>query len=84
MPLLLIGFAAPRFVMFILWIFTDYLARAFDTFLWPMLGFIFLPATTLGLAIGRESAGGVDTPWGLVFLGIGVLIDLGSLGKAAR
>jgi hypothetical protein len=44
----LLALVAPRFVLVLLWLFTDYLASAFHSFVWPLLGFILAPATTLG------------------------------------
>jgi hypothetical protein len=35
----------PRVVIVLLWFFTDWFAGLFDTLLWPILGFIFLPTT---------------------------------------
>jgi hypothetical protein len=66
--------------MLFLWLFTDYLARAFDTWIWPTLGFFLLPTTTLAYAIAQNEFGGVQG-WGLVVLVLGVLIDAGLLGR---
>ena len=41
--LALLAFVGPRVVLFLLWLFTDYLSRAFDSLLIPLLGFLFLP-----------------------------------------
>jgi hypothetical protein len=81
--LALIGLVTPRFVMVVLWLFTDYLSRAFHTFLWPLLGFFFLPTTTLAYAVAKNSLGGIQG-WGLVVVVLGVLIDFGLLGGGAR
>jgi hypothetical protein len=46
---------------------------AFDTFIWPLLGFMFLPWTTLLYVL--VFPGGIDGfDW--VWLGMGVLMDL--------
>ena len=81
--LALVGLITPRFVTVLLWLFTDYLSRAFHTFLWPLLGFFFLPTTTLAYAVAKNSLGGIKG-WGLVVLVLGVLIDFGLLGGGAR
>jgi hypothetical protein len=81
--LALVGLITPRFVMIVLWLFTDYLSRAFHTFVWPLLGFFFLPTTTLAYAVATNSLGGIHG-WGLVVLILGVLVDFGLLGGGAR
>jgi hypothetical protein len=75
----LAGFFFPRIVMVLLYLFTDYMSRAFNTALWPILGFIFAPFTTLAYAWAMNSQGGVQG-WGLAAVILGVLLDLGVLG----
>ena len=76
---IVLGLLMPRFVLFLLWGFSNYLDRAFDTFVWPMLGFFFLPTTTLGYAIAQSSYDGLEGG-GLVFFVLGLLIDIGVIG----
>ena len=81
MPCLLIlgVLAIPRTIIVLLVIFSDYIGRAFDSFLWPLLGFIFLPTTTLAWAWmenTRGEAGGVH----LIIVVLAVLLDLGQIG----
>jgi hypothetical protein len=53
---LLAGFL-PRFALVCVWIFTNDVDRAYDTFILPLLGLIFLPLTTLVYALfGHRSA----------------------------
>lgn len=72
--------AMPRFVMVLLWIFSDYLSRAYDGFVIPLLGFFLLPTTTLAYAIAENEVGGLRR-WGLVLVVVGALIDLGIWGN---
>lgn len=81
--LVLLAFFTPRIVLFLLWLFSDYLTRAFDTWLWPTVGFFFLPATTLAYAIARNEFGGLNG-LGIVALLIGIAVDIGLLGGGAR
>jgi hypothetical protein len=81
--LVLLALVGPRFVLFILWLLTDYLMRAYDNFLLPFLGFLFLPWTTLAYAIAQNELGGLNG-LGLLVLVIGILIDIGALGGGAR
>jgi len=81
--LVLLAFFTPRIVLFILWLFTSYLSRAFDGWVLPTLGFFFLPATTLAYAIAQNELGGLSG-LGLVVLIIGFAVDIGLLGGGAR
>lgn len=79
----LLGFFTPRIVLFILWLFSNYLARAYETWVWPTLGFFFLPATTLAYAIARNELGGLNG-LGVIVVLVGVAVDIGLLGGGAR
>ncbi len=84
MPCLVILFAllVPRVTLVVMWLLS-YTATAFETRLWPLLGFIFMPYTTCAYAIGINANGGF-TGWSLVLLIVGVLLDLGSHGGSAN
>jgi hypothetical protein len=49
MPCLIgcLALSAPRFAIVLVVLFSDYIGRAFTTGLWPFLGFLFMPVTTL-------------------------------------
>ena len=79
----LLGLITPRVVMVVLWLFTNYLSRAFETFIWPLLGFIFLPTTTLAYAVAQNEFRGLRGI-GLVIFVLGILIDFGLLGGGAK
>lgn len=81
--LALLAFLGPRVVLVLLWLFTNYLSRAFDGFLLPVIGFLFLPWTTIAFAIAQNELGGTSGV-GLVAIAIGVLLDIGVLGGGAR
>jgi hypothetical protein len=77
----------PRFVVFVLWIFTHYLATAYGSWFWPTLGFFVAPTTTLAYAVARNdlsTASGSITAAGTLVIVIGVLIDIGLIGGGAR
>jgi hypothetical protein len=76
----LIGLLMPRFIMVLLWLFSDYLSHAYDTWVWPFLGFFFLPTTTLCYAIAENELHGFRG-WGAVLTIAGVLIDAGLFGR---
>ena len=70
----------PRLALFLVWLFSNYLGEAYGTFLWPLLGFFFLPLTTLAYAWAWHDGNGSVNGLGLVVVVLGVLIDLGLLG----
>ena len=81
--LALLAFLGPRLVIFLMWIFTNYLSRAFDGFLLPLLGFLLLPWTTIAWAIAQNELGGLSG-LGLVVVILGLLADVGVVGGGAR
>lgn len=81
--LAVLGLITPRFIILILWIFSDYLSRAIDGALWSVLGFIVLPTTTLMYAVAQNSFGGLEG-WGLFLFVLGILVDFGVIGGGAR
>ena len=58
MPCLIALFAlvSPRLALFFVWIFSDLLSGAYDSWIVPVLGFFLLPWTTLASA-GMWDAG---------------------------
>jgi hypothetical protein len=78
------SFVTPRFVMILLWIFTDYLSRAYEGWLIPLIGFFILPTTTIAYAIAQNEfttiTGGIK-PGGIVVIVLGVLLDVGLIGS---
>ena len=45
--LAIITLLAPRVVMVFIFLLTDWFSRAYETVLWPVLGFIFMPYLTM-------------------------------------
>jgi hypothetical protein len=71
------GFA-PRIGFLILWLFTDMVSDAFDTILWPLLGIIFLPFTSIMYVVLYNPATGGLSGWGWFWVVIALMIDIGS------
>jgi len=84
MPFLVgcMALATPRFAIILVVIFSDYIGRAYQTMLWPLLGFLFMPLTTLAYAWAINSRGSVQGMH-LVVVVVAVLIDLGLIGGSA-
>lgn len=78
-----IALAMPRFAIVLVVIFSDYIGRAYETFLWPFLGFLFMPLTTLAYAWAIHSRGSVAGIQ-LVVVVLAVLMDLGLVGGSAK
>ena len=78
-----IALAMPRVAILLVVIFGDYIGRAYDTFVWPMLGFLFMPTTTLAYAWAINSRGSVEGLQ-LVVVVLAVLIDMGMIGGSAQ
>ena len=84
MPCLIgcLALTAPRFAIVLVVLFSDYIGRAYETVLWPFIGFLFLPLTTLAYAGAINSRGSVEGVH-LVVVVIAALIDLGLVGGSA-
>jgi Mg2+ and Co2+ transporter CorA len=71
--------AFPRVVLVLMFLMSNYLQRAYHDLLLPVLGFIFLPLTTIVYAWevnNRMPLAGIN----LLILVVAVVIDLGGLG----
>ena len=78
--LLILFLAFPRIALLLLFIFSNYLQRAYHGLILPLLGFLFLPLTTLAYAWmvnTRQPTTGVN----LLILVVAVVIDLGGIGS---
>jgi hypothetical protein len=78
--LLLVLVAFPRVVLVLMYLLSDYLQRAYTGLLLPLLGFIFLPLTTIVYAWMVNSHRAPMDTTNLVILVIAVVIDLSGLG----
>ena len=79
----IVGVFCPRFLMFFIWLLTNWFHLAFETRIWPLLGFLFMPFTTLAyLAAMLNNNHSVSGGW-VVLLIVAVLFDLGSSSDSA-
>jgi hypothetical protein len=77
--LLIVVLAFPRVILALMFFFSTYLQRAYHGLLLPLLGFFFLPLTTLVYAWmvnNHQPLAGVN----LLILVIAAVIDAGGLG----
>ena len=77
--LLILILAFPRLVLLALFFFSDYLTRAYHDLVVPVLGFIFLPLTTLAYAWMVNSHLPIEGV-NLLILVLAIILDLGGLG----
>lgn len=86
MPLLLglVALFTPRLVIFLLWLASSWFTGVFETRLWPLLGFLFMPLTLLWYSVVMNWFAG---QWGwaqLIVLVIAIVADLGSSRGVAK
>ncbi|HUJ21189.1 MAG TPA: hypothetical protein VLX58_06680 [Bryobacteraceae bacterium] len=77
--LLILTLAFPRVVLVCLFLFSRYLERAYHGLLLPLIGFIFLPITTITYAWLMNSHRPIEGVY-LIILIVAVVLDVGSLG----
>ena len=71
----------PRMGLFIVWIARPNLVdAAFETWIWPLLGFLFLPFSTLMYVILWRSGG--LTSWDWFWVGLAAFFDLAHWGAS--
>ncbi len=74
----------PRIALIAVWIFGDRVQGAFSSWVWPLLGLLFLPWTTLMYVLAWGPLYGVSG-WGWVLVAFGVFLDLATYsGRFAK
>ena len=74
----------PRIVIILVWLFTDYFEGVWSTLLWPILGFIFMPLTTLAYAFAINYDGRSISGLEIAVIVVAVLFDISSWGGGWR
>lgn len=76
----------PRLAIILVWLFSSYLQTAYQGVLWvwPVLGFFFMPLTVLAYALAWhiQPRGSIDG-FGIAIIVVAALIDLGIIGGNA-
>lgn len=78
--LAIVGLAVPRILIFFIWLLTDWLTRGFETRIWPILGFIFMPYTTLAYLAAMLNNHHTLSGFWLVLFVLAILVDIGNWG----
>ena len=81
--IVLVAVFAPRVTLFFIFLLTDWIGRAYETVLWPLLCFLFMPYTSLAymaamLGNDHQLSGG----W-IVLVVVAVVADLTTHGGSA-
>jgi hypothetical protein len=86
MPFLLalLALATPRLVVLLLWFLTGWFNGLFQTLLWPVLGWVFLPTTLLWYSAVQHWYGAQWTLWPIVGLVVALVIDSSPAGGLRR
>ncbi|HUF67405.1 MAG TPA: hypothetical protein VMM79_02045 [Longimicrobiales bacterium] len=69
----IVALMAPRFLIVVLWFFSNFFSGVFATLLWPVLGFLFLPTTLLWYVAVQHWFGG---DWNGVIQIAGIVLAL--------
>ncbi len=78
-----VALAVPRVLIVFAFLLTDWFGRAFQTSVWPILGFAFMPYTTLAyLAAMLNNNHTLSGGW-LVLLVVAIVVDAGHWGGGA-
>lgn len=77
--LVIVLLAFPRVMLVLMFLMSNYLQRAYHDLLIPILGFIFLPLTTIVYAWLMNSHMPIEGI-NLLYLLIAVIVDIGGLG----
>jgi len=75
--LVLLALLLPRVTMVVIFLFTRWFQAAFDTWIWPVVGFLFMPYTTLAYMAAVLNTPGPMSPGWIILIVLAVLVDVG-------
>ncbi len=78
-----IALLVPRVLMFFIWLLTNWFSRAFDSWIIPVLGFFFLPYTTLAHMAAILNNQRLSGGWVILFV-LAIIVDIGNWGTTTR
>ena len=80
----LLAFFSPRVALFAIFLFSDLLSDAFDSWFVPLLGFFLLPWTTLAYAVMWSASSNEVTGFEWFIVVLAFCFDLGSYASRGR
>ena len=73
----LLALAVPRVLMILAFLLTNWFSRAFETQVWPLMGFVFMPYTTLAyMAAMLNNNHTLSGGWLALFI-VAIVVDVG-------
>ena len=76
----IVALAVPRVALFIAFLATNWFARAFETRLWPILGFVFMPYATIAYMAAMLNNNHALTGGWLALLIVAIVVDVAHWG----
>lgn len=80
----LFALISPRLALFFVWIFSNLLSLAYESWVVPVIGFFFLPWTTLAYAVMWDSGGRGVHGFEWFIVGFAFVVDVGSYVRAGQ
>jgi hypothetical protein len=80
----LVALLSPRLAIFLIWVFSDLLGRAFDEWWLPFLGFFLLPWTTLAYALMWSAGTNEVTGFEWFIVGLAFIFDISSWSQSGK
>lgn len=76
--------AVPRILMFVAFLTTNWFQRGFETQLWPILGFLFMPYATLAYVAAMLNNNHTLSGGWLILFVLAVLVDISHWGGGGQ
>jgi len=76
----IIALVVPRVMMVFAFLMTDWFSRAFETRLWPLMGFLFMPYATLTYVAAMLNNNHALTGGWLVLFVAAIVVDVSHWG----
>jgi hypothetical protein len=77
----LLALLTPRVALVLVVVFSDFIGRAYESCIWPLLGFFFMPLTTLAYAAAINWNEGSVSGFYFFMVLLAAMIDLGTFGS---
>ena len=82
--LVVIALAVPRVLLFIAFLMTNWFGSAFETRLWPLMGFLFMPYATLAYIAAMLNNNHALTGGWLVLFIAAIVVDVTHWGTGGH